>query len=132
MALKLKRGPKDSVWVPVKVVHRDDNGKTYTDSFDALIRTPSETDDLADEGRMWKAHFSADADEAEGAARARIDDYISGNILDWRKLIDADDQPVPFDSGNLADLMRLVPYRSALLTVIGETRKAPAEPERKN
>lgn len=127
MALNLKRGPKDRIWVKVVVTHREDMGKTFTDEFEALIRTPSQMDDLiAEAEEMVKA-----AEGGEGASE-RVRGYLQSNVLDIRKLLDADNQEVTFSASMLDELAAIAPYRAALVRSVGETRRAPEVPARKN
>ncbi|MCK5769468.1 hypothetical protein [Algiphilus sp.] len=128
MALQLKRGPKECVWTKARITHRDDNGKTYADEFEVQIRTPSDVDDLLRESDMVRGEGETDP----AAARQRVTQYLRDNIRDWRKLIGADDQEIPFSGDALDELIQIAPYRVGLVELVMETRKAPAGAERKN
>lgn len=127
MALNLKRGPKAQIWVPIVIHHRDDDGKTFTDEFEALIRTPSNTDDLIAEAAALQA-----ASDNDAGGRDRNIGYIRNNLLGWRKLLAADNTEIPFTPENLEELAKLATYQVGLVRNILATRQSPEGPERKN
>lgn len=142
MPLNLKRGPKQSVWIEAVITHRDDMGKTYDDRFEVLVRTPTHVDDVrAEAGAMNDAlgvaagtggQREGDAIAERDAAGERVNRYLRENVLDWRKVIGADDQPIPFSAEALDEMIMIPPYRGGLVRLVLETRYAPAKAERKN
>ena len=129
MTLQLKRGPKDRIWAPVTARHWDDDGKTYTDEFDVRIRLANDIDAAVAEARKIMGLQEVEGDDAKDAVSAKeaLSQYLRDNIDGFRNLIDADDNEVPWTTENFESLIRMPPYRNALVQKVIETRVPPRD-----